>query len=62
MAGIIACGSGPLDEAKVKESLKLPRYNKLDYVPYTVSWEEMPDSMTVEEYSAADLGLSLIHI
>lgn len=56
MAGIAACGAGPLDEAKEKKRLELPRYNKLDYVSYMVTWEEMPDHMTVKEYSITDLG------
>ncbi len=56
MTGGIACGAGPLDEAKEKGRLKLPRYNRLEDVPYTVSWEEMPDSMTIKEYNITDLG------
>lgn len=50
MAGIAACGSGPLEAAKEKEKLKLPRYNKMDSVSYVVAWAEMPDHMTVKEY------------
>ena len=56
MTGAVACGPGPLDEAMEKERLKLPRYNKLDYVSYTVSWEVMPDRMVVKEYDITDLG------
>lgn len=56
MTGGIACGSGPLDEVKGRESLKLPRYSQMDSVIYTIFWEEMPDRMTVKEYSIADLG------
>ena len=54
--GVIACGSGPLDGAEERETLKLPRYNGMDRVFYMVSWTENPDSMTVKEYSAADLN------
>lgn len=56
MTCIAACGAGPLEEAEKKERLKLPQYNKLDCVSYMVSWEVMPDSITVKVYDTADLG------
>ncbi len=56
MTGVVACGMAPLDEAKDKERWKLPHYNRLDEVSCTVSWEVMPDSITVREYGITDLG------
>lgn len=51
MAGVKACGSHPLYEAKGKERMKLPKYNRMDYVCYGISCEKHPDRMTVNEYS-----------
>lgn len=56
--GIIACGAAPLEEAALPNAarLKLPRYNKMDYVGYSFSTEIMPDQLTVRQWAAEDIG------
>lgn len=56
MTGVNACGAHPLYEAKDKERLTIPRYNKLDSVSYSVSVSIKPDRITINEYSIEDLG------
>lgn len=55
MTGVVACGPGPLDETRRDDRLSLPRYNRLDQVPYSLSWDVMPDSMAVTEYNDSDM-------
>lgn len=52
MASVIACGNHPLEEGKIKEPITLPRYNRMDSVPYEVSCIRRPARIRVEEYSA----------
>ncbi|MEG0711799.1 MAG: hypothetical protein RR448_06090 [Niameybacter sp.] len=57
VVSLIACGSHPLDDARIKEEvLKLPEYNKIDYVPYTVSCVVAPDKMIINEWDSTDIG------
>ncbi|MDO4325937.1 MAG: hypothetical protein Q4E24_07880 [bacterium] len=56
IAGGIACGLAPLEEAKEKERLKLVQYNNLDFASYIVSMTEKPDNIVVTEYAVTDLG------
>lgn len=56
MTGVNACGAHPLYEAKDKQRLTIPRYNKLDSVSYSVSVSIKPDRITINEYSIEDLG------
>lgn len=58
MRGMIACGSGPLDEttADSAEKLKLTDYNGMDNVPYLISAQKVPDTVTVSCWDASDLG------
>lgn len=56
MTSVKACGSHPLYEAQEKDRLKLPRYNRMDYVCYSISCVKHPDRLTVNEYSVDDIG------
>ena len=55
MVGYVSCGSHPLNIAKEKERLKLPRYNQMDSVSYLVFCPVEPDRITVSEYEIADM-------
>lgn len=56
--GIIACGAAPLEEAAFPNAarLKLPRYNRMDYVGYVFSTKIQPDQLTVRQWTAEDIG------
>ncbi len=56
MRGGEACGNVPQIDVKGKEWLQLVSYNKLDYVPYTMSFSMQPDCVTVREYDLLSLG------
>lgn len=54
---ISACGAHPLDIVQTKqEGLEVPKYNKIDYVPYMLSSVVMPNEITVNEWDVAQLG------
>lgn len=55
MVGYIACGSHPLEEAKIKEPLQLKYQNKQDYVPYEIYFDVIPDEIIVMEYDSIDI-------
>ncbi len=54
MVGFVSCGTHPLAAAVRKERLKLPRYNQMDSVGYSVSSCVLPDRITVNEYELPD--------
>lgn len=56
--GIVACGAAPLEEAAMKGAarLKLPRYNRMDSVVYTFSTQISPDTLTIRQWDADDIG------
>lgn len=54
MVGFVSCGAHPLAAADKKERLKLPRYNRMDFVSYLVSSCVLPDRITVNEYDLPD--------
>lgn len=54
---LIACGSHPLNIAQTaEEKLKLPHYNKIDFVPYRVSCVVEPDQIIVKEWDRSQIG------
>ena len=57
MQGVVACGIHPLqiDLEKV-EPLKLPRYNQLEEIPYSVRTAVMPETLTVREWDVSQAG------
>lgn len=56
MAAVVACGTAPLDQAKDREYLEIPRYQRLDEVAYGISADPQPDEILAVEYAASDLG------
>lgn len=54
MVSFVSCGAHPLAAAGRKERLKLPRYNRIDFVSYLVSSCVLPDRITVNEYELPD--------
>lgn len=54
MVGFVSCGAHPLAAAVKRERLKLPRYNRMDFVGYLVSSCVLPDRITVNEYELPD--------
>ncbi len=54
MVGFVSCGAHPLAAAVKKERLKLPRYNRMDFVSYLVSSDVLPDRILVNEYELPD--------
>jgi len=54
--GITACGLHPLGVAANTENLIIPKYNKIDDVPYMFSYAVEPDYMEIEEYDIEDMG------
>lgn len=56
--GVIACGSGPLDEAAMQSAakLKLPRYNGPDKVSYSCFFTVWPDKLVVRQWDVSCIG------
>ena len=59
---ITACGLEPIKEAKgdFAPKLKLPKYNKIDDVPYSFSTKIPPDMLTVSQWDIDDIDNSNI--
>lgn len=54
---LVACGMHPLDTDPEKvEKLKVPKYNGMDSVFYSLSCVVAPDSVTVREWDISQLG------
>jgi len=54
---VIACGAHPLDQAMEKtKRLKVPSYNRLDAIPFSVSCIIPPDKITVTAWDISNLG------
>lgn len=56
VVSLAACGMHPLEKAEEGERLKIPDYNGLDAVSYSLSCEVLPDSVMVTEWEASQLG------
>mgnify|MGYP005953719227 CR=1 FL=1 len=54
---VVACGAHPLDQVMEKmKRLKVPSYNRLDAIPYSVSCIIPPDKITVTAWDISNLG------
>lgn len=54
---MVACGTHPLDEnSGGQDKLKLPEYNGIDFVSYTVSCDVTPDRIVVRAWDASEEG------
>ena len=54
---VVACGAHPLDQAMEKtKRLKVPSYNRLDAIPFSVSCIIPPDKITVTAWDISNLG------
>ncbi len=56
--GVIACGPAPTDETVIKSAarLKLPTYNRMDDVIYSLSCAALPDTLTVRQWDSSAAG------
>ncbi|MCI8515838.1 MAG: hypothetical protein HFG75_03045 [Hungatella sp.] len=55
---VIACGAAPLEEAAADRGarLKLPRYQKMDQVLYTINTVIAPDILVISQWDVSQLG------
>jgi len=50
MVSIVACGADPRDYVEKNPSLKIPEYNRMEEVGYSVYCERKPGTLVVREY------------
>lgn len=54
---MVACGAHPLDDGMGKaERLKLPKYQRMDMVMYSLGCVVLPDRLTLVMWDVSDLG------
>ena len=59
MISMVACGAHPLDAISEKaDKLEMPKYNRLEALPYSISCDVMPDEIIVKEWGPEALGNS----
>lgn len=56
MTGVIACGVHPLDEIARTDKLKLPQYQRMDTILYSISIDAAPDQFIVRKWDVSDAG------